>query len=284
LALNNTHPETIEGTIWTITDEPLSTPDSVLPYFSGLKPDLAGRGPPVYTFLLPEADEQDPVAAMLHPENHKVRVGYRTFYPYNLGKHVQLLLGTLFGNHVGDWEGMYITFDHGVPSTVRIAYHDKTTVLNFTDPRLQKTNGTHPIVYSATGSHGLWTTAGLHVYETLLNLSDSTSAGTAWDTWRNNKVILPSDWISMGSGSTNWTNVTRSWVTDINKWGNQARECIKIKGVVDECRLNAGPSFPLHSSEVGDIMDMLKHKGLICGGYSVEGTCVWPMGPNFSVL
>lgn len=47
--------------------------------------------------------------------------------------------------------------------------------------------GGHPIVYSASGSHGLWATAGKHVYKLVLGdqLTDHTAAGTPWETWRS---------------------------------------------------------------------------------------------------
>ena len=50
---------------------------------------------------------------------------------------------------------------------------------------------THAIVYAAEGSHGIWPTAGQHVYKELLNgdtLEDHTSNGVSWYTWRKLKV------------------------------------------------------------------------------------------------
>ncbi|MBN1847501.1 MAG: hypothetical protein JW932_02865 [Deltaproteobacteria bacterium] len=55
---------------------------------------------------------------------------------------------------------------------------------------------THPVVYSAWGSHGHWIDAGGHVYDEVCfipgigpcdDLVDECGEGTAWDTW--NKMV-----------------------------------------------------------------------------------------------
>ena len=51
-------------------------------------------------------------------------------------------------------------------------------------------NGTHPIVYSANGSHGLWALPGVYTYFPVLPLQDFADAGEAWKTW-DNLILIP---------------------------------------------------------------------------------------------
>ena len=52
--------------------------------------------------------------------------------------------------------------------------------------------GTHAIVYCATGSHGMWPDTGRHEYLKLSNgytLVDQASSGTSWYTWEYLKPV-----------------------------------------------------------------------------------------------
>ncbi len=154
------------------TKEKLHSPSSTLPYFAG---DL--HSAPVYSFWV----EKD---------NYNVDLIYFLYFPYNRGKEV---LNTIWGNHVGDWEHITVRLTPGInnqgkpyyiPHQVYISAHDFGQKKYYQSMDL---DGTHPVIYSAEGSHGLWPTAGEHTYKRIPPLSDICSAGTAWDTWKKVK-------------------------------------------------------------------------------------------------
>ncbi|WP_162341863.1 Vps62-related protein [Paenibacillus paridis] len=143
-----------------------------LPYFSG---DLANA--PIYAFWVEK-------------EYNNVDMVYFQFTPYDLGKNV---LGTEVGDHVGDWERVTVRLakfvDHNTnylkPVQVFYGSHSFGTTYNWDE--VTKLNQTHPVAYSAFGSHGMWKDQGTHVYQELVvtQLTDVTNQGTAWDTWNN---------------------------------------------------------------------------------------------------
>ncbi|MBJ6360153.1 beta/gamma crystallin-related protein [Paenibacillus sp. GCM10012307] len=143
-----------------------------LPYFTG---DLANA--PIYAFWVEK-------------EYDNVDLVYYQFSPYDLGKTV---LGTEVGSHVGDWERITVRMakfeDNNTrymkPVQVLYGAHSFSTVYNWSE--VNKINGTHPVAYSAFGSHGMWKDQGNHVYMNLVvvQLTDVANQGTAWDTWNN---------------------------------------------------------------------------------------------------
>ena len=109
-----------------------------------------------------------------------------------------------FGHHVGDWERVIVRFrkvnsDYQIYS-MHLSVHSTDVTDKFggeffwKDGKFRKGRqslamhgGTnHAIIYSAEGSHGMWPTAGRHVYKNLPNgdtLTDYTSNGVPWYTW-----------------------------------------------------------------------------------------------------
>ena len=71
----------------------------------------------------------------------------------------QLNIGEL-GNHVGDWERIQVRFNYNetggmpVPTQVTLSQHNQVARYNWGDRNLTLLNGTHPVAYSANGSHG----------------------------------------------------------------------------------------------------------------------------------
>ncbi|CAG0899197.1 unnamed protein product [Darwinula stevensoni] len=147
-----------------------------------------------------------------------IDIQYHLFYPYNRGKDICIgipdgddCIGFFesFGNHVGDWEHLTIRFRDEEPEQLYISCHSFGAYYNYNaaenvfefdrgdvkaqwevkdftkqdslDPEFSPfvfMDGTHPIVFSANGSHGLWGEAGTHVYMSFpITLSDVTGNG-----------------------------------------------------------------------------------------------------------
>ncbi|XP_029047636.2 uncharacterized protein LOC114878232 isoform X2 [Osmia bicornis bicornis] len=143
-----------------------------------------------------------------------------------------------YGNHVGDWEHMSFYFkDVSYPSAMYVSAHDagafyrydlrsgtfvyesqETRKGIFQKPifpeRVFTAGGSHPILFSARGSHGLWTAPGKHKFVRLPRLYDESGFGTAWPTWKKMELLLKED-----------NSVLPSWMTFKGKWGNPKSNC-----------------------------------------------------------
>ncbi|XP_076759213.1 uncharacterized protein LOC143428316 isoform X1 [Xylocopa sonorina] len=151
-----------------------------------------------------------------------------------------MCLGMLkeYGNHVGDWEHMSLYFkDTDYPSAMYVSAHDagafyrydlrsgtfvyesqETRKGIFQKPifpeRVFTAGGSHPILFSARGSHGLWTAPGKHKFVRLPRLYDESGFGTAWPTWKKMEWLLKED-----------NSILPSWMTFKGKWGNPKSNC-----------------------------------------------------------
>ncbi|MFE4709956.1 MULTISPECIES: Vps62-related protein [unclassified Paenibacillus] len=187
-----------------------------LPYFSG---DLATA--PIYAFWVEK-------------EYNNVDLVYFQYSAYDLGKTV---FGTEVGDHVGDWERVTVRLakftDQGTnfikPVQVYYGAHSFGTTYNWNE--VDKVNNTHPVAYSAFGSHGMWKDPGNHVYKELVvtQLIDVANQGTAWDTWNNIQAFqyYPNSLTGNGLG-----NAWPSWLDrdysnpnslSVYKFGNPAQ-------------------------------------------------------------
>jgi hypothetical protein len=243
-----------DGNYWIRTILPLESPSDELPFFAG---DLDGA--PVYAFY---ADKGQGVVDLV----------YFFFYPYNRGKEV---VDTIWGNHVGDWEHITVRLMRGpgdvlTPLQVYLSAHSFGGAYDWAD--VERTGDTHPVVYSAWGSHGLWKDPGDHVYMTIgeevldvcvtivcTDLTDETSAGIAWDTWED---VAGFDFFAReGLGGASWPVWMSDVFTDpgapppttpgggpIFRWGNP-EDCstlgVDISDLIGVCRLEDGPTGPV---------------------------------------
>lgn len=120
-------------------------------------------------------------------------LSYFVFTPYNKAKEV---FGMEFGNHIGDWEHITVRLlkyeEAGKsfyrPIIVDYSAHDFRNYVAWDD--VQTIENTHPIAYTALGSHGMWAQAGTHVYvnAVVVKLTDECSEGTAWDLWHDGNI------------------------------------------------------------------------------------------------
>jgi hypothetical protein len=86
------------------------------------------------------------------PKEGLLEIEYWFFYPFNDGFSVF--------NHESDWEHVKLTFDtRGEPVEIRFAQHDGGTAFPWNDPRIEK-EGTHPVAYSAIGTHASFPSEG----------------------------------------------------------------------------------------------------------------------------
>ena len=197
---------------------------------------------------------------------------YFFYYPYNRGKEV---VNTVWESHVGDWEHVTVRlmWSYGVltgwllqPVQMYISAHDFGGIYDWaTTPKI---NDSHPIVYSAWGSHGVWLTPGRHRYDEVCHpwpwctdLVDWTSEGTAWDTWNDMEAFDYS--LQQGLGGCTWPlwmgddftnpgacgNPSNPACGPIYRWGNVANEC--WSDPIGQCLLTTGPTGPVSKSVWG---------------------------------
>ncbi len=182
------------------TNVPMNGPYDKQPFFGGRTP-ASNRPVPVYV------DAYDIKSATTFTAQ------YTTFYPWNEGKSscpglapLDHCIGTRYmvDDHVGDWEMTTIQFADGKPIAVHVGAHGNeepgmASTYFAPDWGDLKWQGTHPIEYSAAGSHGIWATEGTHNYKTLPTgdqLNDHTEKGTPdkqkpWETWRSIVLFGP---------------------------------------------------------------------------------------------
>lgn len=98
------------------------------------------------------------------------------FYSYNLGNKV---FNIRFGNHVGDWEHSMVRFRNGTPEAVYISEHGAGEAYAY---HAVEKIGKRPVIYSATGTHAIYATPGVHPYILPWGLlHDQTDRGPLWD-------------------------------------------------------------------------------------------------------
>lgn len=117
-----------------------------------------------------------------------------------------------FGSHVGDWEHMSLHFNGRMePDEMYVSAHDAGAYYTFDRltgtfefkrqetrkgilqqpnfPKTVITSDSHPVLFSAEGSHGLWATPGKHRFVRVPRLYDVNGFGIPWQTWKNVEVI-----------------------------------------------------------------------------------------------
>ncbi|CAL4168249.1 unnamed protein product [Meganyctiphanes norvegica] len=161
----------------------------------------------------------------------------------------------VMGNHIGDWEHISIDFIDNTPEAMYVSSHtfgafykynpDKNLFyythqdtraginLSINFPEFVYMDNNHPVLYSALGSHGLWSKPGVHQYSGLPLLYDVTASGDQWNTWENLDVI---DLRNEESLSMPY----RKWLGYEGRWGNPPKNCHALLGGF--CQQNHGPT------------------------------------------
>lgn len=198
----------------------------------------------------------------LYPHFHVV---FWIFYPYNEGKEVCLLgkvptpllfsscIGQrkIIGNHVGDWEHISLSFSgKPYPDKLYVSVHDAGVYYKYEPisnlfkyekqvtrkgilqrpqfpPVVRRQKG-HPVLFSAYGSHGMWSAPGEHYYVRVPRLIDRNGYGTIWETWKSLQIFhLDRDKLP-------------AWIMFKGKWGNPQSNCFLFKKL-GICEYSDGP-------------------------------------------
>src|SRR5262249_56833085 len=125
---------------------------------------MEGRTPTVYAHVVAERE---------HPE--KLALQYWLFYVFNDWNNL----------HEGDWEMIQLVFDASTPAQalerapVEVGYsqHEGAERAAWTDDKLERVDGTHPVVHPAAGSHA-------NFFSEALYLGSSAEEGVGCDDTR----------------------------------------------------------------------------------------------------
>ncbi len=125
-------------------------------------------------------------------------ITYWFFYAYNDGPSVQ--------NHEGDWERISIRLDAAnKPITVAYFHHGDYCVLSY--PSAKKV-GTHPVGYSALGTHATYPKAGTFSTEFPGVKDNANGGGETWETYKRSvQNVRSMPWYGFGGG---WGEVGES--------------------------------------------------------------------------
>ncbi|MFE8599619.1 Vps62-related protein [Archangium violaceum] len=142
-------------------------------------------------------------------------IQYWFFYPYN-DSYASV-------NHEADWEHITVSTD-AVGNFQSAWYAAHSGGHRYTASQL-KWNGTHPIVYSADGSHASYPTAGTYPTEVSGFDDHSYEGGPVWQTWNN--------WVNVGE--KNAPRNGQNFIKYGGRWGEV--------GELDATSGPQGPSF-----------------------------------------
>jgi len=163
-----------------------------------------------------------------------------------------------FRSHIGDWEHMSLYFKgKSEPEEMYISTHDAgafymyerlTGTFDFRSqetrkgilqrpnfPKTVRTSQDHPVLFSAQGSHGLWTAPGKHRFVRVPRLFDVNGFGTPWSTWKHIDI----SYVNERSGRT----VGPEWLQFYGRWGNPKSKCHPLKRIgLNFCEHSDGPT------------------------------------------
>jgi hypothetical protein len=138
------------------------------------------------------------------------------FYSFNLGNSV---LNVRFGNHVGDWEHSMVRFRNGTPEAVYLSEHGAGEAYAY---HAVEKIGKRPVVYSATGTHAMYATSGMHPYVLPWGLlHDQTDGGPLWDPNLNHHAYVYNHTSRHLESSTQTPYAPVSWFNFQSHWGDK---------------------------------------------------------------
>jgi len=138
------------------------------------------------------------------------------FYSFNLGN---MVLNVRFGNHVGDWEHSLVRFHHGKPKAVFFSEHSFGEAYSY--EAVEKI-GKRPIIYSATGTHAMYATPGIHRYILPWGLlQDETDKGPLWDPLLNSHTYTYDYMTDTLRASNHTPQAPTQWFYFQGHWGDK---------------------------------------------------------------
>lgn len=124
-------------------------------------------------------------------------VTYWFFYPYDSFE----ILGQGVQSHEGDWESISIQLDCN-DEPVRIIYYSHGEGMPVPWEAVGKFGGSHPIAFSARGSHASYWFPGDHPTSFCIPVigctHDHTEQGPMWQTWENLSNVKAQSWYGFG--------------------------------------------------------------------------------------
>ncbi|KAI6247526.1 putative vacuolar protein sorting-associated protein TDA6 [Erysiphe necator] len=144
-------------------------------YLLGVQPDETGKTVGATSCVVIVTDHGD----------GSVDAFYMHFYSFDKGNTV---LGRELGDHIADWEHVMVRFKNGSPEALWLSQHARGQAFTY---KAMKKQGDRPIVFSARGTHALYSTDGDHDHTIPgVNLpvgpvEDHTSEGKLWDPLKN---------------------------------------------------------------------------------------------------
>jgi hypothetical protein len=114
------------------------------------------------------------------------------FYAYNAGP-----VPGGADNHEGDWERISVKLNANNRAT-HVAYFQHNGPPEEKKWKDVPRSGTHPIVFSAKGSHASYFTAGSHGLGPGGIVKDKTGKGAQWKTWQHMQNARAQDWYGFG--------------------------------------------------------------------------------------
>ncbi|KAI5283700.1 Vacuolar protein sorting-associated protein 62 [Ascosphaera aggregata] len=138
------------------------------------------------------------------------------FYSFNLGN---VVLGIRFGNHVGDWEHSLVRFHHGKPKSIFFSAHSAGEAYSY--DAVEKI-GKRPVIYSASGTHAMYASPGIHTYGLPWGLlHDVTERGSLWDPTLNAYTYTYNVSTDELLASTYTPKAPLSWFYFSGHWGDK---------------------------------------------------------------
>lgn len=225
---------------------------------------LEGIDKPTYMtdYLYGQKEGAKAYAFAVEKEYKYLDLSYFIFTPYNKAKEV---LGIQFGNHIGDWEHVTVRLmnytedgkNYYRPVSVDYSAHSFRNYVSWDE--IEIVDSTHPVAYTALGSHGMWKDPGVHVYvdAIVVKLTDECSQGTAWDLWQPNQMETYSydalTHTGKGIGTSEW-----STAFDLD-YHNENSDCVSRWGndgwnypVQIYPQLTGGPGGPQQKNVLND--------------------------------
>ncbi|BDD63402.1 hypothetical protein MPDQ_007011 [Monascus purpureus] len=199
-------------------------------WFNGVTPDDQGKTNGAVSSAIIVRDHGDGT----------VDAFYFYFYAYNRGN---VVLGMMFGDHVGDWEHNMIRFVNGVPDAIWYSQHSDGEAFSYT---ATEKNGQRPIAYSGNGTHAVYAISGNHDH-TIPGLNfnnglivDHTDQGVLWD------PTLSAYAYSYNADTAQFqpydASYPVSWLQFNGQWGDD-----KLPGqkeIFGQSKYSAGPNGP----------------------------------------
>ena len=158
----------------------------------------AGTKPTVYAHVAHED---------AHPD--RLALQYWFFYVFN----------DFNNTHEGDWEMIQLDFDAAdaaqaldrQPTTVGYSQHEGAERAAWSDPKLKRVDGTHPVAYVASGSHAIF-------FDSALYLGRSASEGVGCDDTRGPHDEIRPVVLTIPS-STDAADRAFPWIAFQGRWG-----------------------------------------------------------------